>query len=185
MEENEQISRFLAEKTFYCLMLHARIQPRLCKVNRRNDIGPCAVCSQVKVVGTQEPPPGRLPGWKRINKERKDATMAVRGTCKGCKRDDIQIAGAGLCWKCKKEAVDAGTYTTRRTRKQATPAVPPPAEDVPPAPKEETRKETPPQAAAGPTSAKTLTITAGTDVISAIVTCLVKLDRPYDLNIRS
>lgn len=42
--------------------------------------------------------------------------MAKRGKCAGsCGKDDVIIIGAGLCWKCRKAAIEAGTYQSQRT----------------------------------------------------------------------
>ena len=36
--------------------------------------------------------------------------MAKKGICKICSKKDTQIIGAGMCWTCRKAAIDAGTY---------------------------------------------------------------------------
>lgn len=36
--------------------------------------------------------------------------MSKKGTCKVCDKKDTHIIGAGMCWTCRKEAMEAGTY---------------------------------------------------------------------------
>ena len=43
----------------------------------------------------------------------KGETMSKYGKCGVCGRENIQLIGKGLCWKCRKEAIDNGSYEVR------------------------------------------------------------------------
>jgi hypothetical protein len=51
-------------------------------------------------------------------KNNREADMAAIGTCSKCGRENVQIIGKGLCWKCWQKAIEDGTYGSVETKAQ-------------------------------------------------------------------
>lgn len=62
-------------------------------------------------------------------KNNREGDMAATGTCSKCGREGVQIIGKGLCWKCRQEAIEDGTYGSVQTKaqKELTPSAVPPS----------------------------------------------------------
>ena len=52
-------------------------------------------------------------GPEYIKKPKEGEAMSKYGKCGVCGRENIQLIGKGLCWKCRKEAIDNGSYEVR------------------------------------------------------------------------
>jgi hypothetical protein len=72
--------------------------------------------------------------WLFRADNQKEEEVAKYGKCSGpCGRDGVQLIGKGLCYKCRAEAIKAGTYENPVPAASPSPPPPPPAPVLSPA----------------------------------------------------
>jgi hypothetical protein len=103
---------WLDKNTFYCVRLSCHMQPDKCEEYQKTGNACCVGCPQKNSVDGG----GKFTPTGKIEKQLKEIKVGKYGKCQGaCGRENVQIIGKGLCFTCRKAAINSGTYGVVKT----------------------------------------------------------------------